>query len=217
MENHEQASVARHSAIGDDHLVDDLAGERDAPGDSAPITALDQHPGRSAIRPRRDRSGTEAETPVPTNPCVFCTDRLGPASSNFAHRSVLGVYVAEVAGLARHTESHSTETVLRRRRHPIALIWKYRSHGRWRAGRPGIALETRQLIREIARANFLWGAPRIHGELLKLGVTVSQATKLYHYIAIYAALAKRPLLTGVVHIYKEPSDHHCPRPQFQRT
>ena len=43
-------------------------------------------------------------------------------------------------------------------------------------GRPRIAVETRQLIREMARANFLWGAPRIHGELLKLGITVSRAT-----------------------------------------
>jgi putative transposase len=68
------------------------------------------------------------------------------------------------------------ETVLRWRRHGIALIWKYRSRGRSRGGRPRIALETRQLIREMARANFLWGAPRIHGELLKLGITVSQAT-----------------------------------------
>jgi len=68
------------------------------------------------------------------------------------------------------------ETVLRWRNQGIALIWKYRSRGRWRGGRPRIALETRQLIREMARANFLWGAPRIHGELLKFGITVSQAT-----------------------------------------
>jgi hypothetical protein len=73
-------------------------------------------------------------------------------------------------------EVNQPETVLRWRRHGIALIWKYRSRGRWRGGRPGIALETRQLIREMAYANFLWGAPRIHGELLKLGITVSQAT-----------------------------------------
>ena len=63
-----------------------------------------------------------------------------------------------------------------RNRYGIALIWKYRSHGRSRGGRPRIAVETRQLIRDMARANFLWGAPRIHGELLKLGITVSQAT-----------------------------------------
>ena len=53
------------------------------------------------------------------------------------------------------------ETVLRWRRRGIALIWKYRSHRRWRGGRPRIAVETRQLIHEMARANFLWGAPRI--------------------------------------------------------
>jgi putative transposase len=68
------------------------------------------------------------------------------------------------------------ETDLRWRRHGIALTWKYRSRGRRRGGRPGIARETRRLIREMAHANFLWGAPRIHGELLKLGTTVSQAT-----------------------------------------
>jgi len=49
------------------------------------------------------------------------------------------------------------ETVLRWHRHGIALIWKYRSHGRWRGGRPRIAVETRQLIREMARANFSLG------------------------------------------------------------
>jgi hypothetical protein len=72
------------------------------------------------------------------------------------------------------------ETVLRWRRHGIALICKYRSRGRWRwrwrGGRPKIALAARELIREMVHANFLWGAPRIHGELLKLGSTVSQAT-----------------------------------------
>jgi hypothetical protein len=36
--------------------------------------------------------------------------------------------------------------------------------------------ETRDLIRQMSRANRLWGAPRIHGELLKLGIEVSQAT-----------------------------------------
>ena len=36
--------------------------------------------------------------------------------------------------------------------------------------------DLRDLIRQMSRANPLWGAPRIHGELLKLGLTVSQAT-----------------------------------------
>jgi hypothetical protein len=68
------------------------------------------------------------------------------------------------------------DTVLHWRRDAITVIWKYRSRSRRQGGRPRIAVETRQLIHEMARANFLWGAPRIHGELLKLGITVSQAT-----------------------------------------
>ena len=42
-------------------------------------------------------------------------------------------------------------------------------------GRPGISPEIRDLIRKMSRANPLWGAPRIHGELLKLGIAISQA------------------------------------------
>jgi putative transposase len=51
--------------------------------------------------------------------------------------------------------------------------WKVR-HGK--AGRPGLPQETRELIRTLSRDNALWGAPRIHSELLKLGITVSQAS-----------------------------------------
>ncbi len=51
-----------------------------------------------------------------------------------------------------------------------------RSRGRWRGGRPRIPREVRGLIAQMARENFLWGAPRIHGELLMLGFKVSQAT-----------------------------------------
>ena len=68
------------------------------------------------------------------------------------------------------------ETVLRRRRNGLSAIWGYRSRGRWRGGRPRVSCEIRHLIAWIARENFLWGAPRIHGEILKLGFTVSQAT-----------------------------------------
>jgi hypothetical protein len=80
-----------------------------------------------------------------------------------------------------------SETVLRWCRHGIALIWKYLLGGRWQGGRPRIALESRQLIREMARANFLSGAPRIHGELLKLGIIVSQAT-----VSRFMPLSRKP-------------------------
>jgi hypothetical protein len=68
------------------------------------------------------------------------------------------------------------ETVLRWRREGWTALWRYRSRGRWRGGRPRISSEVRDLIAQMARENFLWGAPRIHGELLMLGFAVSQAT-----------------------------------------
>ena len=54
------------------------------------------------------------------------------------------------------------------------LYWAWKSRRRW--GRPAVGRDLRNLIRQMGRANPLWGAPRIHGELLKLGLTVSQAT-----------------------------------------
>jgi hypothetical protein len=43
-------------------------------------------------------------------------------------------------------------------------------------GRPKILADIRRLILEMSGANPLWGAPRIHGELLKLGIDVGQTT-----------------------------------------
>jgi putative transposase len=67
------------------------------------------------------------------------------------------------------------ETVIRWHRSGFRLYWKWRSRPRW-LGRRRIPKEVRDAIRGMSRANPLWGAPRIHGELLKLGVEVSQAT-----------------------------------------
>ena len=52
-------------------------------------------------------------------------------------------------------------------------------------------LEVRQLIREMSLANPLWGAPRIHGELLKLGIDVGQTS-----VAKYMARRRRPPSQG---------------------
>jgi hypothetical protein len=68
------------------------------------------------------------------------------------------------------------ETVLRWRREGWSSLWRYRSPSRWRGGRPRVSSEVRHLIAQMARENFLWGAPRIHGELLMLGFNISQAT-----------------------------------------
>jgi transposase InsO family protein len=52
--------------------------------------------------------------------------------------------------------------------------WRWKSNSR--AGRPRIEIELRTLIRQMSTENQLWGAPRIHGELLKLGFSVSQSS-----------------------------------------
>ena len=64
-------------------------------------------------------------------------------------------------------------TVIRWHRTAFRALWTWRSR---RRGRPTIDPETIALIRQMALANPRWGAPRIHGELRKLGLDVSQAT-----------------------------------------
>jgi len=54
-------------------------------------------------------------------------------------------------------------------------------------GRPRVSREVRELIRKMSSANPLWGAPRIHGELLKLGIEISQAT-----VAKYMVRHRKP-------------------------
>jgi putative transposase len=66
------------------------------------------------------------------------------------------------------------ETVIAWHRKGFRLYWAWKS--RQRGGRPSVSGEVRDLIRRMSLANPRWGAPRIHGELLKLGIQVSQAT-----------------------------------------
>src|SRR6516162_11560576 len=61
------------------------------------------------------------------------------------------------------------ETVIRWQRTGFKLVWTWKSRRRG-PGRPAVAPQVRALIRRMAEANPLWGAPRIHGELQKLGV-----------------------------------------------
>ena len=71
----------------------------------------------------------------------------------------------------------------------------FRAYRRWksrtRRGRPKVPPEIRQLIRDMSLANPLWGAPRIHGELLKLGIDVGQTS-----VAKYMARRRRPPSQG---------------------
>jgi transposase InsO family protein len=66
------------------------------------------------------------------------------------------------------------DTVVRWHRAGFRSYWRWKS--RPHSGRPTVPAEIRRLIREMSVANPLWGAPRIHGELLKLGIAIGQTS-----------------------------------------
>jgi hypothetical protein len=65
-------------------------------------------------------------------------------------------------------------TLIRWHRRGFRAYWRWKS--RHVGGRPRIDCEIRTLIRRMSRENPLWGAPRIHGELLMLGIDVAEST-----------------------------------------
>ena len=81
------------------------------------------------------------------------------------------------------------ETVVRWHRAGFRSYWRWKSSRR--CGRPTVPLEIRRLIREMSLANPLWGAPRIHGELLKLGIEIGQTS-----VAKYMARRRAPPSQG---------------------
>jgi len=68
------------------------------------------------------------------------------------------------------------ETVIKWHQQGFKLYWKWKS--RPKSGRPKIPQEQIDLIKRIADENPLWGAPRVHGEILKLGFNISESTVL---------------------------------------
>jgi transposase InsO family protein len=78
---------------------------------------------------------------------------------------------------------------LRREGHPQGRQRRWKS--RPRGGRPPVPLEIRRLIHEMSIANPLWGAPRIHGELLKLDIAIGQTS-----VAKYMAKRRGPPSQG---------------------
>jgi putative transposase len=71
--------------------------------------------------------------------------------------------------------------------HRKAFAWHWTRKSRRLPGRPEVAANIRDLIRRMSQANPLWGAPRIHGELLKLGIAVAQST-----VARYLPRPRKP-------------------------
>src|SRR5580700_525714 len=89
------------------------------------------------------------------------------------------------SGWRRCLQMVKPDTVLRWHRRAFAWHWTSKSHRL--PGKPEVAANIRDLIRRMSQANPLWGAPRIHGELLKLGIAVAQST-----VARYLSRSRRP-------------------------
>jgi len=79
------------------------------------------------------------------------------------------------------------ETIIRWHRAGFRMWWRWKSHNL--GGRPKVDRELRDLVRRMCEENRLWGAPRVHGELLKLGFTVAQST-----VSKYMLRGRRPPL-----------------------
>jgi hypothetical protein len=91
------------------------------------------------------------------------------------------------------------DTVIRWHRAGFRLYWRWKS--RRRCGRPAVSMEIRRLIREMSIANPLWGAPRIHGELLKLGIDIGQTS-----VAKYMARRRGPPSQGWLTFLRNHAD-----------
>ena len=89
------------------------------------------------------------------------------------------------SGWRRCLQMVQPDTVLRW--HRRAFVWHWTRKSRRLPGRPEVAADIRDLIRRMSQANPLWGAPRIHGELLKLGIAVAQST-----VARYLPRLRKP-------------------------
>src|SRR6266849_9147347 len=99
---------------------------------------------------------------------------------------ILGVWLSRLwSGWRSALVIVKPETVIAWHREGFCLYWKWKS--RHPEGRPSVSREVIDLIHRMSLANPGWGAPRIHGELLKLGFQLSQAT-----VAKYMVRSRKP-------------------------
>jgi hypothetical protein len=107
---------------------------------------------------------------------------------------VLDCACRDLEGLATSTGRGSPDTVVRWRRQRFRRYWaKLSVSSSGKLGRPSVGKQIRNLIHTIAHANPLWRAPRIHGELLKLGIKISERTvSRILQTVIISALLHRP-------------------------
>src|SRR5450759_3662751 len=116
---------------------------------------------------------------------VLRRSQRGRVQLNRADR-VLWVWLSKIwSGWRSALVIVKPETVVGWHRKGFRLYWKWKS--KRGPGRPEVSAEVRALIRKMSMANPIWGAPRIHGELLKLGINISETT-----VAKYMVRHRKP-------------------------
>jgi transposase InsO family protein len=138
----------------------------------------------------RSRAALEAEVLVLRHQIIVLRrGRVGRLPFSAVDRSILVWVCSLFPNTCDALAIIRPETVMRWHRAGFRSYWSWKS--RRRPGRPAVLDEIRQLIRDMSIANPLWGAPRIHGELLKLGIDVGQTS-----VAKYMARRKGPPSQG---------------------
>src|SRR3984885_14465754 len=115
----------------------------------------------------------------------FPKERVASSAPPALRPALVGLALAMVAGWRHSLHIVRPDTVIAWHRRAFAWYWTRKS--RRRPGRPNMAADICHLIRDMSQANPLWGAPRIHGELLKLGIEVAQST-----VAKYLRRPRKP-------------------------
>jgi hypothetical protein len=93
------------------------------------------------------------------------------------------------------------DTILRWHRAGFRAYWRWKS--RARPGRPPVNRELRELIQRMSKENPLWGAPRIHGELLKLGFEIAEST-----VSKYMIRRRGATIADLADIPAQPCERH---------
>jgi hypothetical protein len=120
---------------------------------------------------RRSRSRDGVSPPTATRPEAI---RASQAQVRTADRLIFVWLYRLCPSLLGAAVIFKPETLVRWHRSGFRLYWRWKSQRR--VGRPAVPNDIRDLIRTISRNNPLWGAPRIHGELLNLGIDIAQSS-----------------------------------------
>jgi transposase InsO family protein len=134
----------------------------------------------------KSRSRLEAENILLRHQLNFALRRRSPRLRLRGSNRALLVWMIRLwPSLLGAIQVVQPETVLRWHRAGFRAFWRWQSRNR--AGRPRIDREIRELIQRMSRENPLWGASRLHGELLMLGIEVAQST-----VSKYMARGRAP-------------------------